>query len=536
MAENEENANNEATKEVAASEQSGVRIFGAEQVGVTKKETPAHHAVASPIELQHWTDAPTGQVPAVVAHEVLAEGEEGWGQLPAPSWREGEEDWAVEETEVELTSLHGEEPKIGSNAAQEAVARSPWIFDVAEGGDDGTHSGEDVWEFAAENDERGDKPTPQKDVEKEVRAEEIPQSDLPTARELLERAAAKTGGLAGLGAPAGFNVRLADEAPKETVQAETAPKARSRHARRGAPSTPTVSASRRLVRHIPTHSPQVVVAEPEGKRNIPLSILTGLILGVGVLAFFYFGTVPAMVLIGVVVTLGGAEALAAFRRGGFHPATPVALLAIAGMVVGAYNESARADAAVLVVAFVATVAWQIIGVDKNAEPFPSILSTLYVVLWVGVFGSFAGLLLSPSAFPHRNGIAYLLCAILVTVGADVGALVFGSWIGKHPLTAFSPKKTWEGAIGGGVVAIVVGIAFGHATHPLNLEDGLYIGIAAAILAPIGDLGESILKRFLDIKDIGQLLPGHGGILDRIDGLLFVLPATYFLVEILHVGS
>jgi phosphatidate cytidylyltransferase len=169
-------------------------------------------------------------------------------------------------------------------------------------------------------------------------------------------------------------------------------------------------------------------------------------------------------------------------------------------------------------------------VDRRAEPVRSVAATLFVFCWVGVFGSFAAALLAPSLFPERTGIAYLLGALIAAVAYDVGALGTGAWLGRHPMSRVSPGKTWEGALGGAVAAVVFAVAVVRLVHPWTLGEAAVLGVVVAVVSPIGDLAESLVKRQLGLKDMGRILPGHGGLLDRVDGLLFVLPATYYLVR------
>ena len=145
-------------------------------------------------------------------------------------------------------------------------------------------------------------------------------------------------------------------------------------------------------------------------------------------------------------------------------------------------------------------------------------ATLLGICWIGLFGSFAGLLLSA----HPYGISLLTAAVVPTIGYDVGALFVGKSAGSRPLSPASPNKTVEGLLGGMALALIAGIV---------LSEGLKIGLVVALVAPLGDLGESLLKRDLGIKDMGTLLPGHGGLLDRFDALLFVLPAIWYLARV-----
>jgi len=99
----------------------------------------------------------------------------------------------------------------------------------------------------------------------------------------------------------------------------------------------------------------------------------------------------------------------------------------------------------------------------------------------------------------------------------------------------SPKKTWEGFVGGAILAVAVSAAITGQVHPWTPGKAAVLGLVVAVVAPVGDLCESLIKRDLGLKDMGSLLPGHGGVLDRVDALLFVLPVTYYLVRVLHLG-
>jgi phosphatidate cytidylyltransferase len=151
-----------------------------------------------------------------------------------------------------------------------------------------------------------------------------------------------------------------------------------------------------------------------------------------------------------------------------------------------------------------------------------------------MLGGFATLLLDPRVFPDRHGVAYLLGAIVATVAYDVGGYAFGSWLGSHRLApSISPNKTWEGLLGGCFTAVAISVAIVHRMHPWTLAHALELGAVVAVFAPLGDLVESMVKRDIGVKDMGTLLPAHGGMLDRVDSLLFVLPATYCLVRLFH---
>lgn len=266
-----------------------------------------------------------------------------------------------------------------------------------------------------------------------------------------------------------------------------------------------------------------------------MAIASGLVLGVVALIFFKLGTVTSMLVVTVVVTLAAVEAFAAFRRAGYHPATLLGLVATVSLLVATYNKGQEAVPLVLIMVFVFTMLWHLAGVDRAAEPVRSTASTLLVFVWIGVLGSYAALLLNPTLFPDRHGIAFLVGALITGVAYDVGALAVGSRMGRHPLAEVSPNKTWEGVVGGAVAAVLAGAIVVHFIHPWRLGAAIVLGLVVAVVSPIGDLSESIVKRHLGLKDMGRILPGHGGLLDRIDGLLFVVPATYYLVKAFNLG-
>ena len=266
-----------------------------------------------------------------------------------------------------------------------------------------------------------------------------------------------------------------------------------------------------------------------------LRIGTGVAVAVVALLAFKFGTVPSLVLVVIVVTFAAGECFSVLRRAGYHPATLLGLVGTISLTVGAYTKGIAALPLVLVLITAFTLIWYLFGIERGS-PVAGTAATLLTVGWVSLMGSYAGLLLSPSTFPDRHGIAFLLGAIIATVANDVGALVVGGWLGRTPLApTISPNKTWEGLFGGAVICIVVSTVAVGAIHPWSASHAALLGVVVAVVAPLGDLCESLLKRDLRLKDMGTLLPGHGGVLDRVDALLFVLPATYYLVRALNIA-
>ena len=134
----------------------------------------------------------------------------------------------------------------------------------------------------------------------------------------------------------------------------------------------------------------------------------------------------------------------------------------------------------------------------------------------------------------EDGLAWLGYAILITFASDTAAYAVGSLIGRNKLApSISPSKTWEGAIGGitGAAAVSAVFALFIDLDTLSLASAILLGAGLSVLGQLGDLAESWLKRTAGVKDSGQLLPGHGGILDRLDSLLPILPAVFVYVTI-----
>ena len=186
----------------------------------------------------------------------------------------------------------------------------------------------------------------------------------------------------------------------------------------------------------------------------------------------------------------------------------------------------------LFLSVVAGVLWYLLGIG-GARPVPNLAVVILGIVYIGVLGSF-GVLLLDSA----EGRGLLLAGILLAAGYDIGGYFIGRALGRSPLTEVSPNKTIEGLIGGAISTVGVSILISIFNvgpfdgSPFGFSDALIVGIVVAFIAPIGDLAESLIKRDLRIKDMGSILPGHGGILDRCDALLFVLPAVYFMVRLL----
>jgi len=547
-------------------------------------------------ELPHWTEAPTGEVPAVLARDPAGSdaGDDPWASLPGPTWREEGADWAAHDESYDPSMLARDDTRLGSLDDSSTGDRQPWSFDLPSGeapavhvddfdtmvvpvvqpssdpvrpldeGVPATAPGSTVFpeggwapteHQAAVGPVRrggGGAPTESRGrrrgmgmgrrrsrqaVEEELAAEEMAAHGLvdePAAASTIDDRppTVEAEPSDGDGSP--------DEAVAERPRPQAAPPpVGGSPGARPVPQAPSAPSAPR--RPPPRPRPGVGLRPPEpthehrSGRNMPVAIASGVVIGVIALVFFHLGTVTSALIATVVVTMAAIEAYAGFRKAGYHPATLLGLVATVSLMVATYNKGQAALPLVLVLLVAFTLLWHLAGVEQSAEPVRSTASTLLVFCWVGVFGSFATLLLAPSLFPNRHGIAFLLGAVITAVAYDVAALAVGAWIGSHPLSSFSPNKTWEGLFGGAVAAVLAAVVIVHFIHPWTVGKAAVLGLVVAVVMPIGDLSESMIKRHLGVKDMGRILPGHGGLLDRIDGLLFVLPATYYLVRAFHMG-
>jgi len=273
-----------------------------------------------------------------------------------------------------------------------------------------------------------------------------------------------------------------------------------------------------------------------GSRNVPVAIGVGVLVGALVLIAAAAGPAAFAVLAAAAVVLAAAELYSALRTAGYQPATLLGLVATASLVGAAYWRGEQAFPLVLALFVVFGLLWYLAGVVRS-RPAANLGATLLAFGYVGFLGSFAALLLKfhgPGG--ERNGVAFLLGAIIATVAFDVAAFFGGRRLGRTPLApTISPHKTWEGVLVGAGVTGLVCLLIVRSIHPWTFSRAFWLAVIAVVAGTLGDLSESMIKRDLGIKDMSAVLPGHGGLLDRMDALLFVIPATYYLVRIMDFG-
>jgi phosphatidate cytidylyltransferase len=376
--------------------------------------------------LPHWTEAPTGQVPIVVAREAALP-IDPWAAIPSPAWREGEADWVAHEDQFDASLL--------------AADATP---------DDG-------WNIVA---------------------------------------------------PEAEAVAVLDESPRPEPRREY-------RTRRNQRANPLAGRATRAT-----------------SRSVSTATLTGLALGAFVIIIFLLGTWFVLGLVLITLVMASAEVYAGFRSVGAHPATVLGLAATVVLVFSDYQRGPSAVASVLVLLVIFSFLWYL-NASHQIDVVDGLGVTLFVFVWVGALGSFAIAMISPVTFPDHHGLAYLIGVLILTVANDSGALFTGRAIGRRPLNKkISPNKTLEGFAGGTVVTLLVGFGILPLISPWTMTHGVIFALVLSAVVPMGDLFESMLKRSIGVKDLGSVLPGHGGLIDRIDGLLFALPVGYFLANVL----
>ncbi|TWS17871.1 phosphatidate cytidylyltransferase [Tsukamurella asaccharolytica] len=254
-------------------------------------------------------------------------------------------------------------------------------------------------------------------------------------------------------------------------------------------------------------------------RNLPAAIGVGVSLGALIVAILYFAPHLWVPLVAAAVAVATWEVVKRFRAAG----TDLELwpMLIGGQAIIWLSWPLGTEG--VLAAFVATVlvatVWRLLGHHSTAEPNSftrDISTTVFVLAWIPLFASFGAMLV----LPEDRGPQRVAALIILVVCSDVGGYASGVLFGKHPMVpAISPKKSWEGFAGSMVAGAIGAVLVLKFLLDVNPVWGLLLGPVVVITATLGDLLESQVKRDLGIKDMGTLLPGHGGIMDRLDSLL-----------------
>jgi len=263
-------------------------------------------------------------------------------------------------------------------------------------------------------------------------------------------------------------------------------------------------------------------------RNLPVAIGVGAALGGLAVLTLLTVKVTFLLYVGIALAIALSELAAALAKRDINiPVIPVAAGGAATLTC-MYWLGPRDALAALALTVIAIFAWRLPGGPSGYVK--DVTAGIFATIYIPFLASFVVAMLMPADGPRR-----VLTFVILTVCSDIGGFAAGITLGRggrHLMApAISPKKTWEG-FAGSVVACLIG---GALCLPLLLHghawQGLLTGAAAVLAAILGDLVESMIKRDLDIKDMGSLLPGHGGVLERLDSLLAVAPVVWLMLVI-----
>jgi phosphatidate cytidylyltransferase len=266
-------------------------------------------------------------------------------------------------------------------------------------------------------------------------------------------------------------------------------------------------------------------------RDLRAAIGVGLGLGVVVVASLFIVKAVFIGVIAVAVVVGLWELTSRLdeKKDIKAPLVPLAIGGVA-MVVAGYVSGPEGAWVAMALTSLAVLVWRM---TEDAEGYlRDVTAGIFAAFYVPFLATFVALLLTADDGPRR-----VLTFIVLTVVSDTGAYAVGWRFGSHKLAPrISPGKTREGLLG----AVAFSMAAGALCLQFLIDDGVWwqgllIGLAVAVSATLGDLGESMIKRDLGIKDMGTLLPGHGGIMDRLDSLLPTAPVVWLLL-VIFVGS
>ncbi|HCP61866.1 MAG TPA: hypothetical protein DIU14_05245 [Actinobacteria bacterium] len=269
---------------------------------------------------------------------------------------------------------------------------------------------------------------------------------------------------------------------------------------------------------------------PAGGRNLPAAVITGAVLvaaaviSLAVAKWLFAGVA------GFIVLLAQAELYATMQRKGHQPATALGLVLGALLLVGAYRAGEPGILAIIALGLVLTLLWFMVAPPKSRTGLLSGIGvTMLGLIYIPGLASFFLVILKQPTY----GRVLVLAILGLTFLYDIAAFAIGTIWGSRPLApTISPKKSWEGLFGATVVTFLASVAFLPSINVISLTQAIGMFVVVAVAAPVGDLVESALKRDLGVKDMGAILPGHGGALDRIDSVLVVAPAAFYFLRLI----
>ncbi|WP_191373281.1 phosphatidate cytidylyltransferase [Corynebacterium stationis] len=268
-------------------------------------------------------------------------------------------------------------------------------------------------------------------------------------------------------------------------------------------------------------------------RNLPVAIGVGIGLGALVIFAMWAGQLAWYLVVAAAVAVAMWEVLTRLREHSYHLPRTLMILGGQAMVWSSWPLETKGLMAVYVISVLALMFGRLFHNGRHRPPINYLRDTsvgVFVLTWIPMFGSFAAMLSATS-----QGAATILVFMLCVVASDTGGYITGVMFGSHPMApAVSPKKSWEGFAGSIVFGMVTGALSIHFLLEREAWVGAIMGLGLVVCASLGDLVESQFKRELGIKDMSNILPGHGGLMDRLDGMLPAAMVTWVAISFLGV--
>lgn len=261
-------------------------------------------------------------------------------------------------------------------------------------------------------------------------------------------------------------------------------------------------------------------------RNLPIAIGVGLSLGVLVLASLSFRKEAFLGVLIVTICIAVWELRGGLARGKIYVPLLPSIVGAITMLTASFLGGGQALTVCFGLTCISVLLWCVF--DGQHEAIRDISGGIFVAAYVPMLASFSSLMLAAP-----DGAKRVAVFILVTVCSDIGGFAVGVLTGKHPMApSISPKKSWEGAAGSAVACVLGGVVTVTLVLGGSWWAGAVLGLAVVLAATVGDLTESTIKRDLGVKDLGNILPAHGGFMDRLDSLLVSAPVTWAVLTLL----
>lgn len=274
------------------------------------------------------------------------------------------------------------------------------------------------------------------------------------------------------------------------------------------------------------HAINDAINKKAGRKLLPSIAISFLLLGL-IFGSIYIAPLLFFALIWTVIMIGIKEITSAYQMGGIKLPSIVLMIAATVLLVATWNGNTQGLA--VSAGLVVPILMITLLIISQADFIKRSTSAVFIIFYLAFLGGFILLLAN-----HPDGGTRIFALVALIACNDTFAYIAGVLIGKHKLApSISPKKSWEGLIGGGIAAVVGGAIIFSLLFESAWYVGALVGLMTVVTATCGDLIESAIKRDLAIKDMSNLLPGHGGMMDRLDSALFTAPAVWFAIELIN---